>query len=113
MEPSFYQFRRVSWFRPYLGQLRADEDQVSPVDKAESAPCNKEQERLLTRLLSKLPEAQRVAFVLFEIDGYSSEEIASLMGVSVQTISTRIHKARARLAASLIGLRDCERSAGP
>jgi RNA polymerase sigma factor (sigma-70 family) len=61
----------------------------------------KEGERVLERLLAKLPESQRATFVLFEIEGYSGEEIARFQGVAVNTVWARIHKARAKLAAEL------------
>ena len=60
---------------------------------------NKQTAEILARLLSKLPEHQRVAFVLFEIEGYSGEEIARIQRVPVNTVWARIHKARAKLAA--------------
>ena len=48
-------------------------------------------------LLEKLNEDQRAAFVLFEIEGNSGEEIAAVMGVPVNTVWARIHKARKKL----------------
>ena len=39
--------------------------------------------------------------MLFEIDGYSGEEIAEIQGVPVNTVWARIHKARKKLKASL------------
>ena len=62
---------------------------------------NKEKAALLAHQLSQLPEAQRAAFVLFELDGYSGEEIARLQGVPINTVWGRIHKARRKLAAGL------------
>jgi RNA polymerase sigma-70 factor (ECF subfamily) len=62
---------------------------------------SREEEMILTRLLAKLPEAQRAAFVLFEIEGYSGEEIARLQGVPINTVWARVHKAREKLAFSL------------
>ncbi len=51
-----------------------------------------------------------LGFVLFEIDGHTSEEIAGLTGVPIDTVSTRIHKARTRLASKLEQLRVSEAS---
>jgi RNA polymerase sigma-70 factor (ECF subfamily) len=56
---------------------------------------------LLTKLLSRLPESERTAFVLFEVEGYSAKEVATLQGVSVNTVRVRIYRARAKLAANL------------
>jgi DNA-directed RNA polymerase specialized sigma24 family protein len=69
---------------------------------------------MLGRLLAKLPESQRAAFVLFEVEGYSGKEIAHLQGVPLNTVWARIHKARTKLAATLKRLRDVEeRRVGP
>ena len=57
----------------------------------------KQKAQLLERLLSTLNDDQRAAFVLFEIEGSSGEEIATLQGVPVNTVWARIHKARKKL----------------
>ncbi len=94
-------FRRLHWFRLFLSSSPADESLVSAASGPENELNDKQQAALLSRLLSKLPEAQRAAFVLFEIDGYSGEEIARLQDVPVNTVWARIHKARAKLAANV------------
>ena len=45
-------------------------------------------------ILSKLSEAQRVVFVLFELDEMSGDEIAELLDVSVGTVRSRLRLAR-------------------
>jgi len=45
-------------------------------------------------ILNKLPEAQRVVFVLFELDEMSGDEIAELLDVSVGTVRSRLRLAR-------------------
>jgi RNA polymerase sigma-70 factor (ECF subfamily) len=47
---------------------------------------------------------QREAIVLFEYEGLSLSEIASLAGVDVGTVSARLHRARARLRKRLTHL---------
>jgi RNA polymerase sigma-70 factor (ECF subfamily) len=94
-------FRQLRWFRLFLTGARADDSLVSPAENPEAALRKREEERILIRLLSKLPEAQRAAFVLFEIEGYSGEEIARLQIVPLNTVWARIHKAREKLAVAL------------
>ena len=53
--------------------------------------------RELERLLSKLSSRLRATFLLFEIEGYTAEEIADLQGISVNTVRARIHRARKRI----------------
>jgi RNA polymerase sigma-70 factor, ECF subfamily len=104
-------FRRLLWFRLFLTRARMDDARVddagvSPFEGPEAALGNKETRQLLARLLSKLPESQRAAFVLFEVEGYSGEEIARLQGVPLNTVWARIRKARTKLAANLKRLRE-------
>ena len=98
-------FRRLRWFRLLLSRGQVDENLVSPAAGPEAALGHKERAAVLARWLAKLPEAQRVAFVLFEIEGYSGEEIARLQGAPLNTVWARIHKAREKLTASAASLR--------
>lgn len=55
-------------------------------------------ERLdLERALASLPERSRMALVLHAVEGYRYEEVAELMEVSVGTVKSHIHRARALL----------------
>jgi RNA polymerase sigma-70 factor (ECF subfamily) len=94
-------FRRLRWFRLFLTTGRADDTRISPSEGPEAALDSKETQQMLGRLLSKLPESQRAAFVLFEVEGYSGKEIAQLQGVPLNTVWARIHKARTKLPATL------------
>ncbi|RYZ08048.1 MAG: RNA polymerase sigma factor [Myxococcales bacterium] len=86
--------RRKVWLRralhldPELSPSRATEP--SPVEAYE----RRESRRQIQLILSKMTERRRVAFFLFEVEGYSCEEIAQLEGVALNTIYTRLHHAR-------------------
>lgn len=60
-------------------------------------------ERFHTALLL-LPESYRSAFVLNRGDGLSYEEVASVLGVTVQAVKSRIFRAREMLMESLKGV---------
>ena len=64
-----------------------------PVDLAEQAAL----QRHLESALGELPEDQRLAVILFDVEGYSYEEIAEISGVAVGTIKSRLHRGRGRL----------------
>ena len=49
------------------------------------------------RAKSTLSERMRAAFVLFEIEGYTTAEIAILNRVSINTVRAQIHRARKKL----------------
>ncbi|AKT40567.1 RNA polymerase sigma factor [Chondromyces crocatus] len=57
--------------------------------------------RALAGALDALPMEQRVAFVLFEVDEYTSREAAEIMGVPEATVRTRVFHARQKLRALL------------
>lgn len=47
------------------------------------------------RILAKLSAGQRAVFVLYEVDELSGPEIASLLGISLGTVRSRLRHARA------------------
>ncbi|HSW30897.1 MAG TPA: RNA polymerase sigma factor [Longimicrobiales bacterium] len=47
--------------------------------------------------LRKLPSGAREVFVLYDVEGYAHEEIAGLMGISVGTSKSQLHRARMML----------------
>ena len=98
-------FRRLLWVKHLLfGSVPLPESLpkggASPVESLET----NEKRRTLERLLEKLNESERAAIVLFEVDGYSGEEIAQIQGVPLNTVWARIHKARKKLQAALAKL---------
>ena len=52
---------------------------------------------LVQKLLEKLPENERAAVTLFYLDEMPTKEISKVLGVSVNTIASRLHRARKRL----------------
>jgi RNA polymerase sigma-70 factor (ECF subfamily) len=53
--------------------------------------------KLLNELLSKLPDKQREAIVLFELSGFSIEEIRDLQGGSLSGVKMRLSRGRDQL----------------
>ncbi len=86
--------RRRAWLRgllhrtPELAVVHAR--QATPVEALEQ----REARGQMHDLLAQMTERRRTAFFLFEIEGYSGEEIAQLEGVALNTIYTRLHHAR-------------------
>jgi len=70
------------------------EDLVDTAPNPEHHAQRRDASRILAQLLAKLSPARRAAFVLFEIEGYTGEEIAKLEGIPVKTVYTRLHYAR-------------------
>ena len=55
------------------------------------------QRQLVKRLLQKLPESERTVVTLYYLAEMTSEEISTFLGVSPNTIRSRLHRARKRL----------------
>ena len=54
----------------------------------------RQRRRLVSAILDKLPEAQRLVFVMFELEELSGQEIAKLLEISVGTVRSRLRLAR-------------------
>ena len=52
---------------------------------------------IVQKLLQKLPESERTVVTLYYLGEMTAKEIAKFLGVSVNTIKSRIRRARARL----------------
>ena len=88
---------RRSWWKN-LFTRRGDDSSVEErrdrgLDPAELLD-RKERRHQLLELLARLSEKRRTTLALFELEGYSCEEIAELQGISPVTVRTRIHEAR-------------------
>jgi RNA polymerase sigma-70 factor (ECF subfamily) len=51
----------------------------------------------LEKAIAELPPGYRTVFALHDIEGYEHEEIAGMLGVSIGTSKSQLHKARMRL----------------
>lgn len=59
----------------------------------------------LDSALAGLPPGYRVVFVLYDVEGYSHDEIGLLLGCTAGTSKSQLHKARKKLRALLRGRR--------
>jgi len=68
-------------------------------DEAKERVERKEKEELLKSLLDKLSIKQRSCIVLREIEGLSYEEISRVLGININTVRSRLKRARLALLA--------------
>lgn len=90
-------YRRRAWFRRvFLGGGNAPDHYDTAATESDPSDLfeRKEAEGLLRGLLGQMSEVRRTTFILFEIEGYSGEEIAEMQGIPLNTVWTRLHHAR-------------------
>ncbi len=56
----------------------------------------------LNNAIAELPNGYRSVFVLHDIEGYEHEEVARIMGISVGTSKSQLHKARLKLRGLIV-----------
>ena len=99
----------IDWMRSQKSVMQSLEDTpVEEIEKSSYTHHISEQRmtektehyhELVKRLLEKLPENERAVVTLFYLDEMSTKEIGKFMGVSVNTITSRLQRARKRLQA--------------
>jgi RNA polymerase sigma-70 factor, ECF subfamily len=91
-------FRRRAWFRRVFGASRTElrEDMIQTTDTPAELFERRELQQTVNRLLERMSSRLRATFVLFEIEGYTIEEIARLQTLPPATVRTRLHYARKR-----------------
>jgi RNA polymerase sigma factor (sigma-70 family) len=63
---------------------------------------DKETREQIQAAIQALPESQRMATVLYYIDGYSQNEVAEFLEVSVDAVKKRLQRARERLQERMV-----------
>lgn len=111
--------RRAHWWswitgrgkHPGRGRAR---DCLQPSDQGESDPQAtleaREMTRVLYHLLDELSDTQRTAFILYELEGLTGEQIAAITGASVRTVWVRLSRARHKFLAGMRAWEERERS---
>lgn len=78
-------------------------DQRASSDDVEASALNRQRRAIIARALETLPEKERAAIVLHDLEGLSTEEVAHALGSSPATVRSQISTARTKLK------RYCER----
>lgn len=92
----------IDWHRSRIGR-RADDDELVPEAHSgvqrgqEEAFAGKQEAERLWAAIQSLDDRSRVPLVLFEIEGLSYDEIATIEQVPIGTIRSRLSRARQHL----------------
>ncbi len=94
---------------------RRAESPYSDEDRSIPDPHDRIAERELAweleRALSRLPDDQRAAVVLVDVEGWPVADAAEILGVPAGTVKSRCSRGRAKLAADLAHLRNPDAAA--
>lgn len=83
-------FRRFALWQVHGEGLDEPVTQVDPEQHA----AQRQEMRRFEQALAALSEAHRDTFLLVQVEGLKGEEVASILGVPVNTVWTRLHHAR-------------------
>jgi RNA polymerase sigma-70 factor (ECF subfamily) len=87
------------------GEAEVDDRGVWTEEKATSAEqqfVRNEMNECILGFIKKLPENYRTVLVLSEFEGLRNNEIAETLGVTLDTVKIRLHRARERLKEELV-----------
>lgn len=103
LRPWLYRIARnrcLNYLRKPKADAQESMDLVPEVEAASTAECvhNREEFRQIISDVNKLPETQRAALLLREMDNLSYEEIAAAMDTTVPSVKSLLVRARISLA---------------
>jgi RNA polymerase sigma-70 factor (ECF subfamily) len=84
---------------------------VEPIDPIDGAPdphaglARKQEQRMLQQAIESLPEKERLAIVLRDVEGLTTAEVAEILESSETTVRSQISRGRLRLKTALHRLR--------
>ncbi len=88
-----------------LDEMPVEEEYVRELTDCSESPHDfaerRELQALIGAAITALPENQRTAIVLYDVEGYAYEEIAEITSVALGTVKSRISRARGRVRAYL------------
>ncbi len=104
--PSFRENGRSSLSGESVGEAEAEIPDKNAwtgekTPSVETSAIRKEMNECIRGVVEKLPENYRTVVALSELEGFRDDEIAEILGISIQTAKIRLHRARARLKKDL------------
>lgn len=90
-------FRRIALWRAHAHDLDGLDGPADP----ERVACSREELAAFSAALRALPDAQREALVLVEVEGLAGEDAAAALDIPTATLWSRLHYARAALRRAL------------
>jgi RNA polymerase sigma factor CnrH len=96
-------WRRRTWVRRQLHTLHGSLTAGVAIQPDVSPDRRIDAQNAIEAALASLPPAQREVLILHTIEGLSGAEVAKILHIRVNTVWTRLHRARTSLAAQREG----------
>ena len=81
--------------------LEAARHLTDPAPSPEQTATNRELATVLTRAIDALDPSQREVLVLRDVEGLSAPDVAKVLGISVEAVKSRLHRARVTVREAL------------
>lgn len=88
-------------FMVSIGNIGENSDEPKTLDHPGVLAENHERTEILYRQINRLPDNQRIAFTLYNMDGISYKEISQTMDLSVSSVESLIFRAKKNLRKKL------------
>lgn len=85
-------------------ELESEAGDVPPqaqVASVETAAIREEMSACIAEFVARLPGNYKSVVILSEFEGFTNEEIAGILGLSLDTVKVRLHRAREKLRKEL------------
>jgi len=85
-------------------ELESDEETVPPAAQSasvETTAIREEMNACIREFIERLSETHKTVMVLSELEGFKNAEIAAILGISLDTVKIRLHRAREKLRKEL------------
>jgi len=79
---------------PEDGEAAAPDEQLTTGETAEDSMLRRERTRALHEAIAALPPPFRAVLVLYDLQGFSYDEIAEMLRVNLGTVKSRLNRAR-------------------
>jgi RNA polymerase sigma-70 factor (ECF subfamily) len=83
--------------KPFFQHNEAIEDEFSESGDVEELFTSNESYTSVLEMVNKLPEQQKAIIHLKDIEGYSTEEVMEIMGITANTLRVNLSRARMKL----------------
>ena len=96
-------------------ELESEAGDVPPqaqVVSVETAAIREEMSACISEFVARLPGNYKSVMILSEFEGFTNEEIAGILGLSLDTVKVRLHRARDKLRKELQAGCNFSRDAG-